>query len=187
MFYQLVTNFLRFMVQYLQSGHQLFSTDLWLSSRHDNIADVIVEFSSIFLPFRYSGWRMRKDGCRVQAGNDFLGEWVSVPIILSAVSGILSLLHPNNFYLVPQGALFQVYTDTATLQSQWVLENVTMLKNWSPINFPIHEPKGNNVGLFFSLQIKWEIMFHTLVSTLKINTTWEGLGLYSGINTTEKS
>lgn len=30
-------------------------------------------------------------------------------------------------------------------------------------------------------------MFHTLVSTLKINTTWEGLGLYSGINTTEKS
>lgn len=72
---------------------------------------------------------MRNYDCRTQAGNDFLGEWVSVPIILSDVSAILSLFHPMHFFLMPKGALFQVYTDTAVLQPQWVLENVMLLKN----------------------------------------------------------
>lgn len=135
MYYQLVTNYLRFMVQYLQSRHQLFSTDLWLSSRHDSIADVTLwNFRPSFIPFRYSGWRMRKDDCRVQAGN----EWVSVPVISSDVSVILSLFNPMHFFLMPQGSLFRVYTDTAALRPQWILENVLMLKNWGPINFPIH-------------------------------------------------
>lgn len=91
---------------------------------------------------------MREDDCRAQAGNDFFGDWPSVPIISSDVGAILSLFPPMHFFLMPQGALFQVYTDTAVLQPQWVLENVTLLKNWAPINFPIPDPKSNNVGVF---------------------------------------
>lgn len=72
---------------------------------------------------------MRKDDCRAQTGNDFLGGWVSVPLISSDVSAILPLFHPVHFFLMPQGALFQVCTDTAVLQPQWVLENVMLLKN----------------------------------------------------------
>lgn len=153
MYYQLVTNFLRFMSQYLQSHQHLFSTDLWLSSRHDGISDVTLwNFHPSFCPFRCSGWRMRKDYCRVQTGNDFLGEWVSVPIISSDVSTVLPLFHPMHFFLMPQGALFWVYSDTAVLQPQWVLENVMLLKNWGPINFPIHEHKSNDIRVFLVYQ-----------------------------------
>lgn len=96
---------LEFMIQYLQSHHHLFSTDLWRSSRHDGISDVTLwNFHPSFCPFRYSGWRMRKDDCRAQAGNDFLGEWFSVSTISSDMSAILPLFHPMHFFLMPQGA-----------------------------------------------------------------------------------
>lgn len=99
MYNKLVTNFLRFVVQYLQSRHQLFSTDLWLISRHDSIADVTLwNFHTSFFPLHTVAeeWEKMTAGFRqvkVSLGKGFCPYnfiWSECDSVLVSSSAFLS-------------------------------------------------------------------------------------------------
>lgn len=97
MYYQLETDSLRIMIQYFTVMLPTFFFS-WLNSRHDSMAEVtpLWNLLSSYCPFRYSGWRMRGDGCRAQAGKSFLGEWDSVPVSSDVfLSDALSCTFPS--------------------------------------------------------------------------------------------